>query len=116
MLENVQKQAEDAEKYIVKGSEVKVTTPYNLYYSEIEFENNCIYVELDSFQNVYLGNLSFGSLKTSNSNYGSATREWINNLKKKSNQISGMSETIRYKFFRRCFDKLSKLETHIEEN
>ncbi len=88
--------------------------PFFLYFSEIEFENNCIMLESGDIKTVYLGHLSFRSIKTNHINYCNETYLWLNNLKKKSHLISGTSETTRYKFFKRCHRKLDQLVNAIE--
>ncbi len=86
-----------------------------LYFSEIEFEHNCILVDLVRMHRVYLGYMNFGSIITENEEYYSDMKNWIDNIIRKSNLISGTSETIRYQFFKRALDRLEVLENKISQ-
>ena len=88
--------------------------PLKLYYSEIEFENNCIIVNVGDQKRVYLGQLNFSSISTENHRYHDETSRWLNGIISKSNLISGASQTIRFQFFKRCLKHLEKLERRIQ--
>ena len=113
LLTTIKEQAEHGEKFIRTEDEETKGALFNLYYSELEDENTCIHVELDDFNTVYLGHLNHRFIKTSNKAYCATTKGWYKNLEKKSTLISQTSESVRYQFFKRGFDKLSELEDHI---
>ncbi|MDH5610295.1 MAG: hypothetical protein OEY56_12535 [Cyclobacteriaceae bacterium] len=114
LLEHVQKMAEISKKRDdflqtrINGEEL------NLYFSEIEFEQNCIIVNVGDLRRVYLGQFNFGFIATENSQYYLETQNWLRNIIRKSNLISGASDTVRYQFFRRCFRNLEALESRIK--
>jgi hypothetical protein len=116
MLMVIQKQAEKGRKFIETEHGTEEGAEFNLYFSEIEFENTCIHVEMDELSAVFLGQLSFRFLKTNNKAYCDTTKGWYKSMQRKSTLISGTSQTTRYQFFKRCFDKLSELEDHIKTN
>ena len=52
---------------------------------------------------------------TGNPGFVNDTKLWLENLIKKSNPISGVSQIHRYKFFKRASDKLERLVHKIEK-
>lgn len=71
---------------------------YNLYYSEIEIGNNCIYISGDGFKKVYLTYNTFNKMNTTDEKFCDETYTWIKYLIGKSNLISGASEKQRLLF------------------
>lgn len=114
-VDRVEQQAQAGYKFL-GGDPNKKGGSFDVYYSEIEFENNCIMLESDDIRSVYLGHLSFRSLKTNHQRYCQETSNWFENLKTKSHLISGLSETTRYKYFRRSHKKLDQLVSKIESD
>ena len=114
LLQHVERQAQEGTKVALENGFERRGGKFTLYYSEIEFENNCIMLRSGDVGSVYLGHLSFRSLKTSDPRYLEETTKWVDNLKTKSHLISGTSETTRYKFFRRCTSKIDRLVQQIE--
>lgn len=88
---------------------------YSLYYSEVEFTNNCVLAKIGDNRGVYLGHKSFATMSTNSRIYAEETEIWLNNMIKKSTLISGLAEKIRFQFFKRIFKQIDKLEMHIEE-
>lgn len=107
MLDQVKECAETGTKRYSSKS-------YELYFSEVEFENNCIYVQVADNQAAYLGHLSFWSITSRDPAYCQETAGWLNNIRAKSNLISGVSETTRYQFFRRSREKIEELIKEIK--
>ncbi|MCF8374665.1 MAG: hypothetical protein K9H64_23805 [Bacteroidales bacterium] len=99
-MDIVQKQAERSTKYPKPGVPPEYENNYELYFSEIEITNNCVFVNLGETRAVYLGHLSFNTMSTSNIGYCMETEQWLENLKRKSTLISGVAVKHRYQFFR----------------
>lgn len=89
------------------------TENFQLFISETEIGNNCIQVNLGENNAVYLTHNTFNTLTTYNQSFNSETIAWLENLLKKSEIISGVSQKRRYQFFKNATDKadlfLSKL-------
>jgi hypothetical protein len=112
-IETLQIQAEKSSKTTgISGTESNFT----LFHSDIEIGNNCIYTKRDGFESIYLSVHTFNKIKTSDFLFVNDTKLWLENLIKKSNQISGVSQIFRYKFFKKASDKLEKLVEKITEN
>lgn len=88
---------------------------FKMYFSEINFENNCILTEIADYKRVWLSHLSFSAFSSGSLKYAEETRSWLDNLRGKSHLISGASQTTRYKFFKRCHKLVQDLENKIKE-
>jgi len=88
---------------------------YNLFFSEIEIGNNCIYAESDIFKRAYLSYNTINILISTHKYFCEGTQDWLNNFIKKSTLISGASEKIRYQFFRRAIENIKALKKRIQE-
>jgi hypothetical protein len=127
-MENLQLKAEYgtklSDKNAVNGNSgttkedkpVEPGTNYQLYVSEIELTNNCVLVNVGTNQTVYLGHFSFSTMSTRNEVYCKKTEGWFNNIIRKSNLISGVSERLRYQFFKTVFQKIDALVNYIEND
>jgi hypothetical protein len=112
-IETLNKQAEISHKNI-KGT--PVSENFNLFHSQIEIGNNCIYTRKAGIESIYLSVHTFNKITTGNPGFVADTKTWLDNLLKKSNLISGVSQIHRYKFFKRATEKLEKLQEKIIEN
>jgi hypothetical protein len=104
-----------AEKSCKNSGSINSISNFTLYHSDIEIGNNCIYTKKDDFETIYLSVHTFNKIKTSEFSFVNDTKIWLDNLIKKSNQISGVSQIYRYKFFKKAGDKLEKLIEKISE-
>ncbi len=109
-IKTIQKQAELGAKNI----ENPITDNFKLYYCEIEIGNNCILTKKADNKTVYLSFHTFNKLATVHTKFCDDTFKWLNNIIKKSSLISGVSEKQRYMFFKKVFEKISKLKAKLE--
>lgn len=72
---------------------------YTFYVCDIEIGNNCILAQAGQMRKVFLRHSTFHTIDTSDSSFCEISEDWINGLIAKSNQISGMAEKARNKFF-----------------
>ena len=114
-IELIQKFAEKGTKILkpVNGNQEK---NYQLYFSEMEITNNCVYVNVGSLKSVYLGHFTFSTMSTLNDSYCEETYNWMNTIIKKSTLISGISEKHRYQVFKKYFKMIDDLESRIKES
>jgi hypothetical protein len=116
LLEHVQRQAEKGKKQDDYDNPTSYGSEFIMYFSEIEFEHNCITVELGDIRRVYLGHLSFGSIATENATYYTHTENWMNRIVKRANIISGASDTMRFQFFKRSLRHIERLINKIKDD
>jgi hypothetical protein len=112
----IEKQAETGRKMDSKRNIVTDENSYMLYWSDIEFGNNCIFGEIEEEKIVYLVFNTFNSLSTRNHNFCLEIEKWLNNLIKKSNLISDVSEKQRYQFFKSVNNEIDKLMVKISND
>ena len=92
------------------------TDTFKLYHSDIEIGNNTILVNTGQNKILYLTHNTMNKIVTVNRQFCDSTEKWIDNLKKKSNLISGVSEKQRYQFFNRIKAQLANMEKRIRED
>ncbi len=111
-IETLNKQAETGNKLMKPGNEEN----FVLYHSRIEIGNNCILTKKGDIESVYLSVHTFNKIITGNPGFVNDSKQWLENLIKKSDLISGVSQINRYKFFKRASGKIEKLFDKISEN
>jgi hypothetical protein len=114
-LEVILHQAENGRKDATPLKTADGPVLYELFASEIELTNNCVLVKLGETKAVYIGHLTFNTMSTSNRTYCEETEIWMNNLIRKSNPISGVSEKNRYQFFKKAFGAIDQEILRIRE-
>ena len=114
-IDTLSKQAEIGNKNIKLAGQ-GADENFSLYFSQIEIGNNCIYTKKADIEAIYLSVHTFNKIITGNPGFVSDTKVWLDNLIKKSNLISGVSQIHRYQFFKRASDKLERLVNKIKEN
>ncbi|MBN1182846.1 MAG: hypothetical protein JXB49_11200 [Bacteroidales bacterium] len=113
-IDEIQKQAELGNKYRTEQNIHEFKNNYTVYFSEIELTNNCVLVNLGETKSVYLSHFTFNTMSTTNHSYCKETERWLNNIIKKATLISGVSEKLRYQFFRKAHLAIEKLEEKIK--
>lgn len=91
---------------------------FKLYTSDLMIGNNCVYIEPGKQHapvRVFIGHNTFNTISTSDSKFVNETLQWINNLIKKSVLLTGSAEKQRVVFFKKMYDKITALETYIEQ-
>ena len=111
-IDTLRKQAEISNK-IINGTG-KAENAFAMYHSDIEIGSNYIFTKKAEVEAMYLSIHTFNKIITVNKRFVDDTKNWLDNLMKKSNPISGVSQIHRYKFFKRATDKLEKLTKKIE--
>jgi hypothetical protein len=86
---------------------------FNLYLSEIEIGNNCIYTEVAGNMTVYLAYNTFNKITTSNQQFCLEIQRWLTNLITKSTPISEVSEKHRYQFFKKLHKGIEEIRNRI---
>ena len=116
LLTDIQLQAKIGKKLFSNTSESGQRADYELYFSDIEIGNNCVLVDLGVTKSIYLGHMSFNTIATMNKKYCALTEQWLNNIIKKSNPVSMVSEKIRYQYFNKAFKKIDEFKARILSN
>ena len=80
------------EKNLLKGT-------FTLFDCEIQLENNCVYTTANNVTNCFLNFNNFNNISIGDAVFNREVASWIQNLKKRSIQISGQAEKRRNQFF-----------------
>lgn len=115
-INKLQKEAELTYKLGFNDEQILEKDSFKLYHSDIEIGNNTIFVNTGQNKILYLTHNTMNKIVTVNRQFCDSTEKWIENLKKKSNLISGVSEKQRYQFFNRIKTQLSNMEKRIRED
>ncbi len=107
-IENLRQKAESESK------EENGNKNFRLFQSEIMIGNNSIIVNLNGNKLAYLSNNTFNMIHTLTPDFVEENESWINNLLRKSIQISAISEKQRNRFFKSMTDKLERLKSDIQ--
>jgi hypothetical protein len=114
ILQALQNLLDEAEKMAEHGTKLlghKDTAhygAYQLYQSDILLGNNTVLTYGDNKKTTYISHQTFNMLICTEESYCNETEAWIKKIVSKSNLISGTSEKMRTKFFR-------KLQKRIDE-
>jgi hypothetical protein len=112
-INKLQKEAEMTYKLGFNDEQILGEDTFKLYHSDIEIGNNTIFVNMGGNKILYLTHNTMNKIVTVNRQFCDSTEKWINNLKKKSTLISGVSEKQRYQFFNRIRTQLHSLQNRI---
>jgi len=112
-IETIIKQAENCSKTDKPSDPGSEKLNFQIYQSDIEIGNNCVYTIRDNFSAVYMGFLTFNTMATNNEIYCRETEVWLTNITKKSTLISGIAQKQRYQFFRKIIQRYEALKLNI---
>jgi hypothetical protein len=109
----LEQQAKSGIKVDSDGKQVGFKKNFNLFLSEIEIGNNCIYTEVAGNMTVYLAYNTFNKITTTNQAFCSEIQQWLTNLITKSTPISEVSEKHRYQFFKKLHKGIEEIRNRI---
>ena len=114
-LEKVQRESEMNMKILANGQTNNFARNYQLYHSDIEIGNNFILVNIGEIKVLYNSFHTFNKMYTTNPGFCTLTENWMNNLIKQANLISGVAEKHRFQFFQKMYCQLDALIVVIEK-
>lgn len=114
MIKRIARQAETGQRIGFDGA--STGAPFSMYLCDLMIGNNSIYVETDASAVSFIGYNTFNSVMTRNEAFNKQHRMWMENLSRKSIQISGMAEKIRNQFIKSQLRKIEALRTMIRND
>ncbi len=97
-----------------KKAEGVGSNSFKLFQSEVMIGNNSILVNLNGNKIAFLSNNTFNMMSTTTPDFVAENEYWLNNLLRKSTQISGVSEKQRNRFFGILKGKIDQLKARIQ--
>ena len=107
IFDTVQHQAE-------KGTKNTQTPNFQLYYSEIQVDNNCIWAQSGRKQETFIRHQTFNIVHTEAEAFCKDTEEFLHTLIKKSILISGSSERHRNRFFEQVRERIKDVKRKLQ--
>lgn len=103
LIKELQRQAESSNKRHDKGQK---HSNFKLFDSDVLIGNNSILIKGIPKPIVFISHNTFNSLSTRDLAFYEETSQWMDNLIKRSTQISGGGEKLRFRFFKRLHDAI----------
>ena len=98
---------------LIQTSGGTISSPFEMYQSDIFLSNNCIQAEKDGRTYTYVSFNSFNSLMSFSPHFSAECDRWIEQIRLKSILLSEVSEKLRYQFFKSLREKLDGLRVMI---
>ena len=86
---------------------------FTLYLSDIVIGNNCLIAQRGDIQSAYISVHTFNIMEILSEQFSLDTKNWIDNIIRKSTLISGVAEKQRYQFFKQASLKIEQLNNKI---
>ena len=106
LLNHIEQQAETGTKFRVGDSQVTSIAEYNLFWNDLVTADNTILAELDLKKVTFLNHSVINFISTTDIKFNTFMHENMQNLVKRSTQLSNVGEKERYRFFNRMRDKM----------
>ena len=109
MIDGIQHKAEMSSKTLDDHKN------FALYNCEVRIGNNCIVIEHGEKRTVYISHNTFSSISTVEPEFAEDTKNWLDNLMRKSTLINDVSEKHRYQFFKALHARIDQVQVQIEK-
>ncbi len=106
LVNHLEQQAEKGVKFRIGEQPTSGAAPYNLFWNDLILGDNTILVELDGKKITFLNHSVLNFVSTTDERFNTYTADTIQNLIKRSAQLSQVGEKERYRFFNRLRDKM----------
>jgi hypothetical protein len=116
MLSLVEKQAAKSSKFSAEEKWAENEGNYTLYESELIISNNHVFVTMGNTRMTYLSHNTFNTMVTANSVFCNENEAWLQNVIRKSVQISGVAEKQRHTFFSHLQGQVAELVSKISSS
>lgn len=92
--------------FVYLENQAAVNPHFQLYLSEVQIDNNCIWTQTDEGQEVYIRHQFFNVVHTDAQNFCADTHKFLDTLTQKSLLLSGTAEKQRIHFFENIKSKI----------
>jgi hypothetical protein len=109
LLNKLEQEAQLGRK-LIQTKDGTISSPFEMYQSDIFLSNNCIQAFKDGRTYTYVSFNSFNSLMSFSPHFSEECNRWIEQIRLKSILLSEVSEKLRYQFFKSLREKVSGLK------
>jgi plasmid maintenance system antidote protein VapI len=109
LIDHLEKQADYGLKFLMDGEPNSNSAPYNLFNNELILGDNTAMAELDNRKITFLNHSVINFITTQDERFNAHMFDNLQNLIKKSTQLSRVGEKERTRFFNRIRDKVKQV-------
>ena len=109
LIDHLEKQAEIGLKFLIGDKPDSSAAPYNLFNNELILGDNTVLAELNNRKITFLNHSVINFIGTQDERFNAHMFDNIQNLIKKSSQLSMVGEKERTRFFNRIRDKVKQV-------
>lgn len=109
LINHIEKQADCGFKFPIDGKETPNAAAYNLFNNELILGDNTVLAELNKMKITFLNHSVINFIGTQDERFNAHMFDAIQNLIKKSTQLSKVGEKERTRFFNRIRDKVKQV-------
>lgn len=111
LVNHIEKQAEHGVKFLIGNSPTDEGVPYNMFVNELILGDNTYLAEIGSLRVTFLNHSVLYFVATRDIEFNQAMFNNLDNLMKKSTQISKTGEKYRVRFFNELREKINFMKT-----
>ncbi len=111
LINHIERQAEYGVKFLIGSEPSKNAAPYQMFVNELILGDNTFMAELGNTRLTYLNHSVLYFVGTKDEQFNDAMFKNLNNLTKKSTQVSSIGEKERVRFFNRLRDKIQRMQS-----
>lgn len=106
VVNHLEHQAETGSKFIMGNTPVSSSAAYNLLWNDLVLGDNTVLFEMDGRRVTILNHSVINFISTTDERFNAYMFDMLQNLVKRSTQLSRVGEKDRYRFFNRIRDKM----------
>lgn len=110
LVNHIERQAESGVKFLIGSEPLSNAAPYNMFVNELILGDNTFMAEIGGMRLTYLNHSVLYFVGTRDEQFNNEMVKSMNNLIKKSTQLSSIGEKERVRFFNRLRDKIHHLQ------
>lgn len=113
LINHIERQAEQGVKFLIGTESNSQSAPYNMFVNELILGDNTYLAEMDSMRLTFLNHSVLYFVATRDEAFNGSMFNSLNNLIKKSTQLSSIGEKERVRFFNRLRDKIHHMQSSL---
>ncbi len=113
LINHIERQAEHGVKFLIGSESNPRSAPYNMFVNELILGDNTYLAEMDQMRVTFLNHSVLYFVSTTDEAFNKSMFNSLDNLIKKSTQISSIGEKERVRFFNRLRDKIHYMQSSL---
>ena len=113
LINHIERQAEQGVKFLIGTESNTQSAPYNMFVNELILGDNTYLAEMDNMRLTFLNHSVLYFVATRDEAFNRSMFNSLDNLIKKSTQLSSIGEKERVRFFNRLRDKIHHMQSSL---